>query len=88
MVRLARSRSIALAAAIGLAVSVIGAGIFAPSAARAADVFRVAYAGSMGAVMDQFIGPAFPNAMMFLILVLMLLVRPSGLLGNAFSGSR
>ena len=25
---------------------------------------------------------------MFLILVLMLLVRPSGLLGNAFSGSR
>jgi branched-chain amino acid transport system permease protein len=37
---------------------------------------------------SQFIGPAFPNAMMFLILVLMLLIRPAGLLGNAFSGSR
>jgi branched-chain amino acid transport system permease protein len=36
----------------------------------------------------QFIGPAFPNAMMFLVLVLMLLVRPHGLLGSAFGGSR
>jgi branched-chain amino acid transport system permease protein len=37
---------------------------------------------------SQVIGPSFPNAMMFLILVLMLLLRPSGLLGNAFAGSR
>ena len=37
---------------------------------------------------SQIIGPSFPNAMMFLILVLMLLVRPTGLLGNAFSASR
>jgi branched-chain amino acid transport system permease protein len=36
----------------------------------------------------QFIGPAFPNAMMFLVLVLMLLVRPHGLLGSSFGGSR
>jgi branched-chain amino acid transport system permease protein len=37
---------------------------------------------------SHLIGPAFPNAMMFLILVLMLLLRPAGLLGNAFAGSR
>ena len=36
----------------------------------------------------QYIGPAFPNATMFLILVVMLMVRPNGLLGNAFAGSR
>jgi len=40
----------------------IGAGIFATSAAEAADTFRVAYAGSMGVVMDRFIGPAFAKA--------------------------
>jgi molybdate/tungstate transport system substrate-binding protein len=33
-----------------------------PSVAQAADVLRVAYAGSMGAVMDQSIGPAFAKA--------------------------
>lgn len=36
----------------------------------------------------QYIGPAFTNAAMFLVLVLMLLVRPQGLLGNAFGESR
>ena len=36
----------------------------------------------------QWIGPGFTNAMMFLILVLMLLVRPQGLLGNPFGESR
>ena len=35
----------------------IGVGILATSAAQAAEVFRVAYAGSMGVVMDRFIGP-------------------------------
>jgi ABC-type molybdate transport system substrate-binding protein len=60
MVRLARSLSIAVATSIGLVVST--AGIFAASMAQAADVFRVAYAGSMGAVMDQFIGPTFAKA--------------------------
>jgi branched-chain amino acid transport system permease protein len=44
--------------------------------------------GLISTFTSQFIGPAFPNAMMFLILVLMLLLRPAGLLGNAFSGSR
>ncbi len=61
MVRLSHSPSIALAASISLAISVMGAGI-AASKAQAADVFRVAYAGSMGAVMDQLIGPAFAKA--------------------------
>ena len=44
--------------------------------------------GVISTLTSQYVGPAFPNATMFLILVLMLLVRPSGLLGNAFSGSR
>lgn len=43
-------------------VLLIGAGIFAASAVQAADAFRVAYAGSMGVVMDRFIGPAFAKA--------------------------
>lgn len=40
----------------------IGAGILAAPAAQAAGAFRVAYAGSMGVVMDRFIGPAFAKA--------------------------
>jgi len=36
----------------------------------------------------QYIGPAFTNAMMFLVLVLMLLFRPQGLLGSALGESR
>lgn len=44
--------------------------------------------GLIAALTTQFIGPAFPNAMVFFVLVVMLLLRPSGLLGNAFGGSR
>ncbi len=44
--------------------------------------------GVIYTVTAQYIGPAYPNAMMFLILVVMLVVRPNGLLGNAFSASR
>jgi molybdate/tungstate transport system substrate-binding protein len=40
----------------------IGAGILATSGVQAAGAFRVAYAGSMGVVMDRFIGPAFAKA--------------------------
>ena len=40
----------------------LGAGIFAASPAQATDALRVAYAGSMGVVMDRFIGPAFAKA--------------------------
>ncbi len=63
MVRLARSIAVvALPTLIGLATSFIGAGIFPTSTAQAAEVLRVAYAGSMGAVMDRVIGPAFAKA--------------------------
>ena len=44
--------------------------------------------GMISTLTSQYVGAAFPNAAMFLILVIMLLVRPNGLLGNAFSASR
>jgi branched-chain amino acid transport system permease protein len=44
--------------------------------------------GVISTMTSQYIGPAFPNAAMFLVLVVMLLVRPNGILGNAFSASR
>ena len=44
--------------------------------------------GLINAYTSQYIGPALTNAMMFLVLVLMLMVRPQGLLGNAFGESR
>jgi branched-chain amino acid transport system permease protein len=44
--------------------------------------------GMVSTLTAQYIGPAFPNVTMFLLLVLLLLVRPQGLLGNAFSPSR
>ena len=37
---------------------------------------------------SQYVGPAFQNAAMFLVLVVMLLLRPQGLLGHAFAASR
>jgi branched-chain amino acid transport system permease protein len=40
--------------------------------------------GLIGTFAARLIGPAFPNAMMFLVLVAMLLIRPAGLLGNAW----
>ncbi|WEX09794.1 branched-chain amino acid ABC transporter permease [Chelativorans sp. AA-79] len=44
--------------------------------------------GLINAFTAQYIGPSLTQAAMFLVLVLMLLVRPSGLLGNAFGESR
>jgi branched-chain amino acid transport system permease protein len=44
--------------------------------------------GLVSTLTAQYIGPAFPNDTMFLLLVFLLLVRPQGLLGNAFSASR
>ena len=44
--------------------------------------------GMVSTLTAQYIGPSFPNVTMFLLLVLLLLVRPTGLLGNAFSASR
>lgn len=44
--------------------------------------------GVISTLTTEFVGPAYPNAMVFLVLVLMLLVRPTGILGNAFGASR
>ena len=44
--------------------------------------------GIVNTLTAQYVGPAFPNVTMFLLLVLLLLVRPHGLLGNAFAASR
>lgn len=44
--------------------------------------------GLVSTLTAQYVGPVFPNVTMFLLLVLMLLLRPNGLLGNAFSASR
>jgi len=44
--------------------------------------------GVVNTLTAQYVGPAFPNVTMFLLLVLLLLVRPHGLLGNAFAASR
>jgi branched-chain amino acid transport system permease protein len=44
--------------------------------------------GIVNTLTAQYVGPAFPNVTMFLMLVILLLVRPHGLLGNAFSASR
>ncbi len=44
--------------------------------------------GLVSTLTAQYLGPAFPNVTMFLVLAFLLLVRPHGLLGNAFSASR
>jgi branched-chain amino acid transport system permease protein len=67
----------------GFAVVVLG-GIGSASGA----LFGGLLLGIISTLTTQFIGAAYPNAMAFLVLVLMLVVRPNGILGNAFSGSR
>ncbi|MCC7426867.1 MAG: branched-chain amino acid ABC transporter permease [Alphaproteobacteria bacterium] len=44
--------------------------------------------GVISTLTAQYVGPAFTNAMMFLVLVLVLLLRPQGLFGSAFGESR
>lgn len=44
--------------------------------------------GLIYAYTAQYIGPALTTAMMFLVLVVMLVIRPQGLLGHAFGESR
>ena len=44
--------------------------------------------GLVSTLTAQYIGAAFPNITMFLLLALLLLARPQGLLGNAFAPSR
>jgi branched-chain amino acid transport system permease protein len=59
-------------------------GVGSPAGALAGGVLL----GLINTFTAQYLGPAYTNAMMFLVLVLMLLGRPSGLLGRAFEGSR
>ena len=65
-------------------VVVVLGGVGSPSGALLGGLLL----GLINSFTAQYVGPAFTNAMMFLILVLMLMVRPHGLLGNAFGGSR
>ena len=44
--------------------------------------------GLINSYTAQYFGPAFTQAAMFLVLVLMLLVRPTGILGNAYGETR
>lgn len=57
MARLTHLLIVVAAASLGLAAPFIDV-----NPAQAAEVLRVAYAGSMGALMDRFIGPAFAKA--------------------------
>jgi branched-chain amino acid transport system permease protein len=65
-------------------VVVVLGGVGSPAGA----LFGGLLLGLISTFTSQYIGPAFPNAMMFLVLVVMLLVRPQGLLGTSFGGSR
>jgi branched-chain amino acid transport system permease protein len=65
-------------------VVVVLGGVGSPSGALLGGLLL----GVINTLTAQYVGPGFTNAMMFLILVLMLLVRPSGILGHAFRGSR
>lgn len=65
-------------------IVVVLGGIGSPSGALLGGILL----GLINTYTAQYIGPSLTNAMMFLVLVLMLLVRPQGLLGNAFGETR
>jgi branched-chain amino acid transport system permease protein len=65
-------------------VVVVLGGIGSPAGALLGGILL----GLINTYTAQYVGPALTNAMMFLVLVLMLLLRPQGLLGNAFGESR
>jgi predicted lysophospholipase L1 biosynthesis ABC-type transport system permease subunit len=68
---------------VGFVVVVLG-GVGSPAGALIGGLLL----GVVSTLTAQYIGPSFPNVTMFLLLVLLLLVRPQGLLGNAFAPSR
>lgn len=43
--------------------------------------------GEISTLSSQYVGPRFPNVFIFCALLLMLIVRPNGLLGNAYKAS-
>jgi branched-chain amino acid transport system permease protein len=65
-------------------IVVVLGGVGSPSGALLGGILL----GLISSFTAQYIGPSFTNAVMFLVLVLMLLVRPQGLLGSAFGESR
>ncbi len=65
-------------------VVVVLGGVGSPSGALLGGLLL----GLINTFTAQYVGPALTNAAMFLVLVLMLLLRPQGLLGHAFGESR
>ena len=65
-------------------IVVVLGGIGSPSGALLGGTLL----GLIASYTASYIGPAFTNAMTFLVLVIMLLVRPQGLLGSAFRETR
>lgn len=65
-------------------IVVVLGGIGSPSGALVGGLLL----GLINAYTAQYIGPSLTQAAMFLVLVIMLIVRPNGLLGNAFGESR
>jgi branched-chain amino acid transport system permease protein len=65
-------------------VVVVLGGVGSPSGALIGGLLL----GLINTFTAQYISPTYTNALMFLVLVLMLLVRPTGLLGNVFGESR
>lgn len=65
-------------------IVVVLGGVGSPSGALLGGVLL----GLISSFTAQYVGPSFTNAVMFLVLVIMLLLRPQGLLGSAFGESR
>jgi branched-chain amino acid transport system permease protein len=65
-------------------IVVVLGGVGSPSGALLGGILL----GLISSFTAQYIGPSFTNAVMFLVLVVMLLIRPQGLLGSAFGESR
>jgi branched-chain amino acid transport system permease protein len=64
-------------------VTVVLGGIGSPIGALVGGLLL----GLISTFSSQYIGPVYPNIFIFCTLLLMLVVRPNGLLGNAFKGS-
>lgn len=65
-------------------IVVVLGGVGSPSGALLGGILL----GLISSFTAQYVGPSFTNAVMFLVLVVMLLLRPQGLLGSAFGESR
>ena len=64
-------------------VTVVLGGIGSPIGALVGGLLL----GLISTLSSQYVGPVYPNIFIFCTLLLMLVVRPNGLLGNAFKGS-